>query len=142
MNKKIYLSDRDKKISGVCGGIGEYFDVDSTLIRLAWVLFAVFGGTGIIAYIIAAIIMPKRSTYRSSSPENDDAYVERDYTENSEENNDNNRLLLGLILIGVGVFFFTRNFFPQFPWYWFRMRQLWPGLLIVLGIFTIINGRK
>lgn len=59
--KKLYLSSKDKKIFGVCGGIAEYFGVDSTLIRLAWVLTTIVTGIfpGILAYIIAAIVMPK-----------------------------------------------------------------------------------
>ena len=59
MQKKLYKSNKDKKIDGVCGGLGEYFDVDSTLIRLAWVIFALCGGSGLLAYIIAAIIIPR-----------------------------------------------------------------------------------
>ena len=58
--KKLYKSATDKKIAGVCGGIAEYFNVDATLIRLAWVLFGLLGGSGLLAYIIAAIIMPDR----------------------------------------------------------------------------------
>ena len=58
--KKLYKSATDKKIAGVCGGIAEYFNVDATLIRLAWVLFSLLGGSGLLAYIIAAIIMPDR----------------------------------------------------------------------------------
>ena len=46
-------------LAGVCGGIAEYFNVDPTIIRLAWVLFSVAGGSGVLAYIIAAIIIPK-----------------------------------------------------------------------------------
>ena len=59
MKKRLYKSNTDKKLCGVCGGIAEYFDVDSTIIRLVWVIFTLLGGCGIIAYIIAAIIMPK-----------------------------------------------------------------------------------
>lgn len=62
VEKKLYLSDTDKKIAGVCGGLGEYFGIDSTIIRLAWVFLliptAFVGGT--IAYFIAAAIIPKR----------------------------------------------------------------------------------
>ena len=61
MKKKLYKSDTDKKLCGVCGGIAEYFDIDSTLIRLAWVLLTLFVGCGIIAYIITAIVMPKKA---------------------------------------------------------------------------------
>lgn len=60
MEKKLYKSNNNKMIAGVCGGIGEYFNVDPTVIRLLWVLLlfptAIFGG--IIVYIIATIIIP------------------------------------------------------------------------------------
>ena len=58
--KKLYKSSTDKKLAGVCGGIAEYFTIDSTLVRLGWVLFSLLGGSGLLAYIIAAIIMPDR----------------------------------------------------------------------------------
>ena len=58
MKKRLYKSRTDKKVCGVCGGIANYFDVDPTVIRLIWVIFTLAGGSGLIAYIIAAIIMP------------------------------------------------------------------------------------
>lgn len=58
MMKKLFRSRRDRKISGVCGGIGEYFNIDPTIIRLAWALFA-FTFVGIIAYFVAAAIIPE-----------------------------------------------------------------------------------
>ena len=59
--KRLYKSEKDRKISGVCGGIAEYFNIDSTIIRLAWVIFCCLGGSGVLAYIIAAIVMPTES---------------------------------------------------------------------------------
>ncbi len=60
--KKLYLSETDKKISGVCGGIAEYFGIDSTLVRLAWVVLVFFPPfPGIIGYILASLIIPKRN---------------------------------------------------------------------------------
>ncbi len=58
MSKKLYKSNTNKMLEGVCGGIAEYFGVDPTIVRLAWVVFCVLGGSGILAYIIAAIIIP------------------------------------------------------------------------------------
>ena len=55
--KKLYRSKTQRMLCGVCGGIGEYFNIDPTLIRLLFVLFGCTGG-GILAYIIAAIIIP------------------------------------------------------------------------------------
>lgn len=58
MKKKLYKSNTEKKLCGVCGGISEYFDFDVTLVRLAWVLFTLLGGSGIVAYIIATLVIP------------------------------------------------------------------------------------
>ena len=49
----------DKKLCGVCGGIAEYFNIDPTLVRIGWVLLVLCAGTGVLAYIIAAILMPE-----------------------------------------------------------------------------------
>lgn len=56
--KKLYRSNTQKMIAGVCGGIAEYFNCDPTIIRLAFVLFSLCGGSGLFIYLIAAIIMP------------------------------------------------------------------------------------
>lgn len=56
--KKLAKSNNDRYICGVCSGLAEYFNTDPTLIRLLWVIFTIMGGAGIIAYIIAAIVMP------------------------------------------------------------------------------------
>ena len=56
--KKLYKSHTDRKICGVCGGIAEYFGIDSTIIRLIWALFILCFGTGILAYFLFALIMP------------------------------------------------------------------------------------
>lgn len=50
---------RDKKLCGVCGGVAEYFGWDPTLVRIAWTALSCFGGSGVVVYIIAAIIMPE-----------------------------------------------------------------------------------
>lgn len=59
LKQKLYRSDTDKMICGVCGGLGEYFDIDPTIVRLLWAIF-VCGGPGLFAYIAAAIIIPRR----------------------------------------------------------------------------------
>jgi phage shock protein C len=60
MGKRLYKSATNKVLSGVCGGLGDYFAIDPTLIRIGWVLLILFGGSGIILYIIAACIIPVR----------------------------------------------------------------------------------
>jgi phage shock protein PspC (stress-responsive transcriptional regulator) len=59
MEKKLYKSRIDKKISGVCGGVAEYFGFDSTLVRLAYAVAVIFGGTGLLLYVVCAIVMPE-----------------------------------------------------------------------------------
>lgn len=58
MEKKLYKSQRDKQLCGVCAGIAKYFSLDATIVRLALVAFCLLGGSGILAYIICAIVIP------------------------------------------------------------------------------------
>jgi len=58
--KKLYKKQEGKMVCGVCGGIGDYFNIDPTLIRLVWAL-AACTGAGIVAYFIAAIVMPEEN---------------------------------------------------------------------------------
>ena len=57
--KRLYKSRDNRMISGVCAGIAEYFGIDPTLVRLAWVVFSLLGGSGVLGYIIAAIVIPE-----------------------------------------------------------------------------------
>jgi phage shock protein C len=58
MEKKLYRSRTNKKLFGVCGGLAEYFDIDPTVLRLILVLAVVCAGVGLVAYLIAALIIP------------------------------------------------------------------------------------
>lgn len=59
MEKRLYKVNQGKMVDGVCAGIAEYFNLDPTLVRLAWALFTAMGGSGIIAYILCAVIIPR-----------------------------------------------------------------------------------
>lgn len=72
MEKKLYRSEEDKKLCGVCGGIAAYFDIDSTVIRLLWVLATLFLGSD----IICALIMPVRKDEPLEYE-----YIRKDHTE-------------------------------------------------------------
>lgn len=80
MKKKLYKSATDKKIFGVCGGIGEYFDIDSTWVRLIAAILILCYGSGLLVYIIAALVMPEASSRRKD-------VVDAEYTVKQEENN-------------------------------------------------------
>ncbi len=57
--KRFHLSSLDKKLGGVCGGLGEYFDIDPTLVRIFFVFFTLIGGSGILLYLIIWLVAPK-----------------------------------------------------------------------------------
>ena len=59
--RRLYRSKKDKIIGGVCGGIGEYFNIDPVIIRLLWSLLIFVGGSGILAYLVAWLIIPEHS---------------------------------------------------------------------------------
>jgi len=58
-SKRLFRSKSNRIIAGVCGGVGEYFGIDPTVVRLLWVLFTFLGGSGILAYIICWIVIPE-----------------------------------------------------------------------------------
>lgn len=60
MEKKLYKVNRGKMLDGVCAGFAEYFGIDPTLVRLGWALISLAAGSGVIAYIICAIIIPRK----------------------------------------------------------------------------------
>ena len=59
-DKKLYKSKTDKKLAGVCGGLGEFLGLDSTIIRVIWALLALCAGSGLLLYIICALILPDK----------------------------------------------------------------------------------
>lgn len=87
MNKTLSRSSTDRKISGVCGGIAEYLNVDSTIIRIAFVLIVLAGGFGLLLYIIAAIIMPMDYEVDNRHRNNDGYYNAQSANEYKSEQN-------------------------------------------------------
>ena len=67
MDMELRRPSDDRVIGGVCGGLGRYFGIDATLIRLAWVLFTAVGGSGFIAYVLAWLIIPDEAGNRSGA---------------------------------------------------------------------------
>jgi len=133
MSKKLYRSRTDSKIAGVCGGLGEYFDIDPTIIRIVAVLLIFADGIGLLAYIIAWIAMPQRPLATT------EVHIQKPESEQGKEKNSSVSLLIpGIILIALGIFFLFENFY-----WWFDFGSFfWPVLLIAIGIFLIIGRRN
>ncbi|MGJ3238263.1 MAG: PspC domain-containing protein [Anaerolineae bacterium] len=66
-NKQLKRSTQDQRVAGVAGGLAEYFDVDVTLVRLAFVLFTLLGGPGLLIYIILWLVLPQEESYDSKA---------------------------------------------------------------------------
>jgi len=142
MTKKLFRSQTDEMVAGVCGGIAEYFDIDATIIRLAWVLLTIMGGAGIIAYIICLFVIPKKPIYLASG---DDEYIvgakslDGNYKEFSEEDftkKNSNSVTGGIALIIIGAIFLLRRYI------WFDMEIVWPLMLILGGVYVVYKKSK
>ncbi len=155
MKNKLYRSKKDCVIGGVCGGIAEYFDIDTTLVRLLAVLVFFFGGSGIVAYIIGWIIIPQNPNVNTEdNSENKgeikgkikkgvdkvDKKVEENLPEErSKGNSERNRnIILGIILIIVGLVFMGTTFFPWITW--IAWGTFWPVIIIVVGLVIMIRA--
>jgi phage shock protein C len=116
-------------IDGICGGIAEYFGVDVTIIRLLFVLLAVMGGTGLLVYIAAMIIMPSNPDFMSA-PE-----------PNVRHGNGKRFWGIVLILIGATVLLVNLGWLAGYPWWSFSGTVILPVLMIAAGFFIIISLR-
>jgi len=133
MASRIYRSSTNKVIAGVCGGLGEYFDIDPTLIRLIAVVAALAGaGMPILIYLLGWIIMPQRFP---GDPEVENVAQMQPTSRTSDSNL--RTYLPGLILVGLGVIFLMREYF-----YWFSFGDVWPLLLVGIGLYLILRHRK
>ncbi len=145
--KKLYKSRKNKMLAGVCGGIAEYFDVDSVLIRLIAVLFFFTGGATLIAYIVGMIVMPYppyEGTGGSEAAQGQDA-APASFAQ-SENHAHAGSVIIGVLLILFGVHYLFRNipfFHPYYWWFWdVGWRFFWPSVLIAVGLLVILRGAR
>ncbi len=143
--KRLYKSRTDRMLDGVCGGVAKYFHLDPTLVRIAWVLLALLGGSGILLYIVAMIVMPKEPYIfpNSSSTEptsSSNASAPNELSASSKKNS----LFWGILLIAVGIFLFLDNIgFPFWRhWWWFDGGFVLSVLLILAGVAFLWGGRN
>jgi len=127
--KKLYRSKQDKVIAGVCGGIAEYFNIDTILIRLFAVLLVLADGIGVIMYIIAWVVIPENPLQK------DVKKVVEKAEKSSKKKDGHGTILLGLLIVIIGAILLLKNIFS-----WINTSLIWAALLIVLGLYLI--GRK
>lgn len=133
MAQRLYRSRSDRKIAGVCGGIGEYFEVDPLLVRAAFVLGTIIYGGGVLAYIVLWFLTPERDEILVDPVNN--IYTE-DYTNSTEKiaksDYGSKKTTLGIILIIIGMLFLLNNFIPSLD-----HRYYFPISLILIGGYIV-----
>ncbi len=123
MEKRLYRSGTNKIVGGVCGGLGEYFDVDPVLVRVITVVLFLAGGVWVpvLSYVVAWLLIPKRP------PEVEGVAADHEYSSWT-------RYLPGLILIAIGAVLLIRE-----NWFWFDWSEFWPLILIAIGLVLILR---
>lgn len=138
-SRRLYLSN-DKVIGGVCGGVANYLGIDPTIIRILWAFAFFVNGIGLLAYIIALLIIPADSNRGGAEIITGDMVGRVRETfdrvvDNSNSGANNSNRTFGIILVVVGAFFLLNTVVPSFPW-----RIMWPVAIIVVGIILISRG--
>lgn len=140
----LYRSETNKVIAGIAGGLGEYFHLDPTIIRVIFILLTIFGGWGLLIYIILWILIPAKSHLGEPSADHISQNVEELKTKAQELASDiratssdsKPRFWLGILLLVFGVFFLISSLnlvsFIDFA-------KIWPLLLIVFGIMILLK---
>ena len=156
MRDRLYRSRTDRMIWGVCGGLGEYLDMDSTIIRVLMVLLAFANGIGILAYLILTLIVPledskaaeiketlrenveeMKQTAKGLGQELRSTFGEQEVEERGKIQR-RRRNFLGIILIVIGLLFLGANF----DLWWFSWGRLWPLLIVIAGLLLILSARR
>ena len=116
---RLTRSTNDRMIAGVCGGLGRYFGVDPVWFRLAFVVLALGGGSGVLIYLIAWIVVPEAT---------DQAVAHR-----TTSHPERGPMVAGILLVGVGSMLLFNNLIPWFD------RVMWPVLLVVVGAGLLLG---
>jgi len=153
MDNKLYRSRTDSMIGGVCGGLAQYLRIDSTIVRLFFILLALGGsGIGLLIYFLLWIIVPlegqkRESTLQETVRTGSEEIAERarlmgDDLRNIVRNpNPQAGLLIGSALVLLGIVYLLQNL--KLPWLnWLDFNLIWPILLIVGGIALLIRHRR
>ncbi|HOS88119.1 MAG TPA: PspC domain-containing protein [Candidatus Pacearchaeota archaeon] len=152
--KKLHRSSKDKIFFGVCGGLAEYLEVDSLVMRIIFLFLIFMGGSGIIIYLILALLMPDDTTQLKSNnkiEKIEDNRKEEDKNEkiniNISEDFDNHKVLsfsniMGILFVLVGLNFLFRELFQTTLFYWLNWQIILAVILIFIGIKIINNTNK
>ena len=122
--RRVRRSRQDRVFGGVCGGLGRYLNVDPVLLRIAAVALALSGGLGVLAYIIAWIVIPEAPEDASEPP--------IDPASRSKA-----ALIVGTALVALGALMLARTVLP-----WFDSSVFWPLVVVSGGVLLVVTARR
>lgn len=148
MNNKLYRSTTDKMLGGVCAGLGTYFSIDRTIVRLFFVVLTLLGGFGSLVYIILWIVIPQEGTVDATPGKMDSAEfkeraeaVKDEFVDAVQQPNKNTTLFVGAALILAGGYFLLRQM--DFAWLnWLDKGFIWAALILLAGVALLIRTLK
>jgi len=136
--KRLTRSATDRKISGICGGLGEYFNVDPVIFRIVFCFSIFMGGAGLIIYLIMLLVIPEKNpNFQYSSMQNDEIIIEPVSPETKKGIKDATMIVLGALFILFGFFIFCVRVFP------FNLHEfVFPLLLVAGGVILVAFSKK
>jgi len=147
--KKLLRNTSDKMIAGVASGIADYFDIDSNIIRLLFILLTIFGGSGILLYIVLWIFIPSdasknvngRDTMKENVREMKDTVSEvaKEFKSRPKERKERSQFGFGIIIVIVGILFLLNNLGILEM---VEIQKFWPLLLVFLGIYIVSRNEE
>lgn len=144
--KKLYRSKTDRIIFGVCGGLGEYFEVDPLILRILFILLTFTGGSGIIIYIILAILIPDANDQKSKGKSISDAQEKTQELAEDIKGNGNwfksVRNIIGLIIVFIGLDILFEQVFNINPFSFVNWSIVLALIIILIGLKVIFGNKK
>jgi phage shock protein C len=153
MNRRLYKSPTERVISGVGGGVAEYLDADPTIVRVIWALLALItGGVFFVLYIVMWIVVPEGPEAAIGAPEGAPAAIDpatgqpvppapgtwsAQPVHRHRRGSGPGSWVVGVILIGLGLYFLVRDYFPDI-----NVDRLWPLGLVLLGVLLLLVAMR
>jgi phage shock protein PspC (stress-responsive transcriptional regulator) len=150
MTNKLYRSQTERMLGGVCGGLAKYLNVDTTIVRLFFIVLTLLGGFGPLVYFIMWVVVPLEDhVYTDTHPERFDGedikeragLVRDDFITAIRQPNQNTARFIGVALVLAGGFFLLRQL--DLPWLnWLDTGVIWAGLILLAGIALLIRATR
>ena len=134
---KLYRSSTDRVLFGVCGGLGEYFNIDPVIVRILFIVLSLGGGAGVLIYFLIVLIIPEKNTSSTKKIQNSKTDIEEEVQRGNWI-----RSLLGIFIILFGLsFLFDQIFYPN-PFRMINWNVVWAIFIMFIGANILINHKK